>query len=465
MAKDNKKEDLMEKVVSLCKRRGFVYPGSEIYGGMAGMYDFGPYGVELLNNIKSAWWKEHIRNRENYFGLDSAMFKDPRVWEASGHTSGFSDPLSECKKCNTRIRVDKELEKIGVRANEKMSEAELNTLFSENKINIKCPKCGAGDFTPVRAFNLLVKTNMGDFTGKGESPVYLPGEACQGIYLNFKNVIDTTRAKIPFGIAQIGKAFRNEISPRNFLFRTREMEQADTQYFVRPHENKEAYEKIKQDRLDWYIKMGIKPENLRFKQHENLVFYASDAWDIEYNFPSYGFDELEGIHDRTDYDLTQHMKYSGTDLNYTDPQTGEKYIPWILETSVGLGRMFLAFISEAYTEEKLDDETRIVLKFSRELAPIKIAVFPLLKNKPELVEKAREVYKMLKEEFRTEWDDNGNIGKRYRRQDEIGTPYCITFDFDSLEDKAVTVRERDSMAQERVKIDSLRDFFKNKFNT
>lgn len=419
------------------------------------MYDFGPYGVELLNNIKRAWWKEHIQKRDNYVGLDSAIFKDPRVWEASGHTSGFSDPLSECKKCNTRIRVDKELDKVGVVADEKMSEEQLNALFDEHKAKIKCPKCGSHEFSPVRAFNLLVKTNMGDFTGKNETPVYLPGEACQGIYLNFKNVVDTTRMKIPFGIAQIGKAFRNEISPRNFLFRTREMEQADTQFFVRPNENKDVYEQIKNDRWSWYVAMGIKETNLKWKQHENLVFYASDAWDIEYNFPSYGFDELEGIHDRTDYDLTQHMKHSGTDLNYTDPQTGEKYIPWILETSVGLGRMFLAFLSDAYTEEGEGDDARTVLKLSRDLAPIKAAVFPLLKNKPELVGKAREVFDMLKITMMTEFDDNGNIGKRYRRQDEIGTPWCVTVDFQTLEDDTVTVRDRDTMEQTRVPIAEL----------
>ena len=451
----NNKNEKMETIVSLAKRRGFIYQGSDIYGGMAGMYDFGPYGVELLNNIKAEWWKEHVQMRENYFGLDSAMFKDPRVWEASGHTSGFSDPMSECKVCNTRIRVDKELEKIGVKADEKMSEEDLNNLFNDNKNNIKCPKCGSTDFTPVRLFNLLVKTNMGDFTGKNEQPVYLPGEACQGIYLNFKNVVDTTRAKIPFGIAQIGKAFRNEISPRNFLFRCREFEQADTQYFIRPNENKADYERIKQERFDWYVKLGIKPENLRFKQHENLVFYAKDAWDIEYNFPSYGFDELEGIHDRTDYDLTQHSKFSGVDLSYRDPSTGEKYIPWVLETSAGLGRMLLAFMSDAYTEEQIGDDVRTVLKLSYELAPIKYAVFPLLKNKPELVAKAREVYKKLKEKFRCEWDDNGNIGKRYRRQDEIGTPYCIVIDFDTLENDTVTIRDRDTTEQKRVAISEL----------
>jgi len=451
---DNKtKNEKMEAIVSLCKRRGFIYQGSEIYGGMAGMYDFGPYGVELLNNIKAAWWKEHVQSRENYFGLDTAIFKDPRVWDASGHTTGFSDPLSECKKCNTRIRVDKELEKVGVTADEKMTEQELNTLFDQNKDKIKCAKCGLNDFTPVRKFNLLVKTNMGDFTDQNENPVYLPGEACQGIYLNFKNVVDTTRAKIPFGIAQIGKAFRNEISPRNFLFRCREFEQADTQYFVRPHENKEAYDNIKQQRWDWYVKMGIKPENLRWKQHEHMVFYASDAWDIEYNYPSYGFDELEGIHDRTDYDLTQHSKFSGVDLSYNDPQNGKKYIPWILETSVGLGRMFLAFLSDAYNEQDLDSgEKRIFLKLSYDLAPVKYAVFPLLRNKPELISKAREVYDILKKKYICEWDDNGNIGKRYRRQDEIGTPYCVVIDFDTLQDDTVTIRDRDTTKQKRIAI-------------
>ena len=445
----------MEEIVSLCKRRGFIYQGSEIYGGMSGMYDFGPYGVELLNNIKAAWWKEHVQKRDNYFGLDCAMFKEPRVWEASGHTTGFSDPLSECKKCNTRIRVDKELEKIGVTADEKMSESQLNELFEANKSKIKCPKCGSSDFTPVRLFNLLVKTNMGDFTGDNAQPVYLPGEACQGIYLNFKNVVDTTRAKVPFGIAQIGKAFRNEISPRNFLFRTREFEQADTQYFVRPNENKEAYDRIKQERWDWYVRLGIKPENLRWKQHENLVFYASDAWDIEYNYPSYGFDEMEGIHDRTDYDLTQHSKFSGVDLSYVDPHTGEKYIPWILETSAGLGRMLLAFMCDAYTQDVVGEDKRTVLKLSYDLAPIKVAVFPLLKNKPELVAKAREVYDKLKNNVRCEWDDNGNIGKRYRRQDEIGTPYCVVIDFDTLNDDTVTVRDRDTTEQKLVAIADL----------
>lgn len=455
------KEVSMDDIIALSKRRGFVYPGSEIYGGEAGLYDFGPYGVELLNNIKKSWWRTNVHLKENYVGLDSAMFKNPKVWEASGHVGGFSDPLAECKKCNTRIRVDKELDKIGIKADEKMSEEELNKLFDENRDKITCPKCGSKEFSEVRAFNLLVKSNLGDFTDEGDRPVYLPGEACQGIYLNFKNIVDTTRMKVPFGVAQIGKAFRNEISPRNFLFRTREFEQADTQYFIKPNENKEAYEKIKQDRWDWYVNdLGINEKNLRWKQHDNLVFYAKDAWDIEYDFPSYGFDEVEGIHDRTDYDLSQHMKFSGTDLNYNDPIAGEKYIPWILETSMGMGRVFLAVLSDAYTVEEINGEERTVLKLAPELAPVKVAVFPLLKNKPELVEKAREVYKALAGEVPTEWDDNGNVGKRYRRQDEIGTPYCVTIDFDTLEDDTVTIRDRDTTRQERVKISDLLDGIK-----
>ncbi|MFA7193572.1 MAG: glycine--tRNA ligase [Candidatus Paceibacterota bacterium] len=458
--------DKMEKIVSLAKRRGFVFQGSEIYGGLAGVYDFGPRGVELLNNIKQAWWKANVYDKENYFGIDSGMFKHPRVWEASGHTQGFSDPLAECRDCNTRIRVDKELAKIDVVADEKMSEEQINKLFDENREKISCPKCGKKNFTPAKAFNLLVKSNLGDFTSEGNEPVYLPGEACQGIYLNFKNVVDTLQPKVPFGMSQIGKAFRNEISPRNFLFRTRELEQADTQYFVRPNENKEAYEKIKQDRWDWYKSIGIKEENLRWKQHDNLVFYAKDAWDIEYNFPSLGFDELEGVHDRTDYDLTQHMKFSGEDLNYFDQERGEKYIPWILETSVGLGRLFLAVLSDAYYEDEMDGETRVVLKLAPKLAPVKVAVFPLLKNRPELQDRAREIFQKIKKEIpQTIFDDSGTVGKRYRRQDEIGTPFCITVDFETLEQNTgVTVRDRDSGEQERISEDDLVEYLKSKLN-
>jgi len=460
MAENAKDSEVMEKIVSLSKRRGFIFQGSEIYGGLAGIYDFGPRGVELLNNIKKSWWKANVYDKENYFGLDAGMFKHPKVWEASGHVGGFSDPLAECRNCNARVRVDKELAKIGVVADEKMSEEDINKLFDEHRDKIKCPNCGKKDFTKVRAFNLLVKSNLGDFTSEGNDPVYLPGEACQGIYLDYKNIVDTMQPKIPFGVAQIGKAFRNEISPRNFLFRTREFEQADTQLFIRPNENKDAFEAIKKDRWNWYRSLGIKEEKLRFKQHENLVFYAKDAWDIEYEFPT-GFDEVEGIHDRTDYDLSQHMKFSGTDLRYTDPETAEKYIPWILETSMGMGRVFLAVLCDAYHEDEMGGETRVVLKLAPHLAPVKAAVFPLLKNKPELVAKAREVYAMLKKEIpQVMFDDNGNVGKRYRRQDEIGTPWTITIDFDTLGENpdllnTVTLRDRDSGEQKRVAISEL----------
>ncbi len=441
----------MEEIVSLCKRRGFIFPGSDIYGGVAGLYDFGPYGVELLNNLKQNWWKHNIQVRPDYVGLDSAMFKNPEVWKASGHVDSFSDPMAECKECHTRIRVDKELEKLGVFADEKMTEEEISKLFDEHKDKIKCPNCKKQDWTAPKKFNLLVKSNLGDFTEQNTEPTYLPGEACQGIYLNFKNVVDTCRVKIPFGIGQIGKAFRNEISPRNFLFRTREFEQADTQYFVRPHENKEPYERIKQEQWDWLLSLGIKEKNLQWHQHENLVFYAKDAWDIEYNYPGNGFDELMGIHDRSDYDLSQHMKFSDTDLEYRDPVTGEKYIPWILETSMGMGRLFLAVLCDAYEQ----NEERTVLHLHPELAPVKYAIFPLLKNKPELVAKAKEVFNNLSQRCNCEFDDNGNIGKRYRRQDEIGTPKCITIDFDTLEDGTVTVRDRDTTEQTRVKIEEL----------
>lgn len=451
----------MDKITALCKRRGFVFPGSEIYGGLSGVYDFGPNGVELLNNIKKAWWKSYVHDKENYFGLDTGIFKHPRVWDASGHTSGFSDPIVVCRDTQTRLRVDKELEAIGVTADEKMSVETLQALFDQHKDEIAKRNKLSGNFTPVRAFNLLVKSNLGDFTSEGNEPVYLPGEACQGIYLNYKNVMDSMSPKLPFGLVQIGKAFRNEISPRNFLFRTREMEQADTQLFIKPHQNKEAFEALKKDRFNWYLSLGIKAENLRWKQHANLVFYASDAWDIEYNFPSLGFDELEGIHDRTDYDLKQHMEFSGVDLTYLDPETNERYVPWILETSVGLGRMFLAVISDAYHEEEMGDGIRTVLKLRPDLAPYRVCVSPLLKNKPELVDKARGVFQLLKKEFgNVAWDDNGNVGKRYRRQDEIGTPYCIVIDFDTLGENpdlldTVTIRHRDSGEQERVAIADL----------
>lgn len=458
------KNDLLEKIVSLCKRRGFVFPSSEIYGGFAAVYDFGPYGVELAKNIREAWWTAMVRHHENIVGLDSAIFMHPKVWEASGHVSGFSDPLAECRNCHTRVRVDHLLEEVGVFADEKMTELEINVLFSENKGKVVCPKCSKKDFTEAKGFNLLVESNLGNFTGDwAKEPTYLRGETCQGIYVNFKNVLDSSRVKVPFGIAQIGKAFRNEITARQFIFRKREFEQMEMQYFVHPNQATEAYEEWRAKRFQYYIDLGLKKENLRWHQHENLVFYAKAAWDIEYNFP-FGFKELEGVHNRSDYDLTQHSKFSGVDLSYRDPVTNEKYTPWIVETSVGLDRTFLAVMTEAYAEEKLSEtDTRIVLKFPKKLAPVQVAVFPLMKNKPELVAKAREIFAELKKDFRVEFDDNGNVGKRYRRQDEIGTPYCVTVDFDSLEDGTVTVRDRDTMKQMRVRTEELKKYFENNF--
>lgn len=457
------KNDLMEKIVSLCKRRGFVFPSSEIYGGFAAVYDFGPYGVELAKNIREAWWKAMVYDHENIVGLDSAIFMHPKVWEASGHVGGFSDPLAECRECHSRVRVDHLLEEAGVFADEKMSEAEINALFSDNKGKVKCPKCGKSNFSEAKNFNLLVQSNLGNFTGDWtKEPTYLRGETCQGIYVNFKNVLDSSRVKVPFGIAQIGKAFRNEITARQFIFRKREFEQMEMQYFVQPEDAAAVYEEWRAKRFQYYIDLGIKSENLRWHEHENLVFYAKAAWDIEYNFP-FGFKELEGIHNRSDYDLTQHSKFSGEDLSYRDPQTNEKYTPWIVETSVGVDRTFLAVMTDAYTEETVGEgDTRVVLKFPKKLAPVQVAVFPLMKNKPELVAKAREVFDMLRPHLRCEFDDNGNVGKRYRRQDEIGTPYCVTIDFDSLEDGAVTVRDRDTMQQERVKIEALKQYVTEK---
>ncbi len=454
----NNNQDKMDKIVSFSKRRGFVFPSSEIYGGFAAVYDFGPYGVELANNIKSIWWKTMTQYRDDIIGLDSAIFMNPKVWEASGHLSGFSDPLTECQKCHRRSRLDTLLEEEGIEADEKMSEEEINNIFSENKDKIKCPYCGAKDFSPAKNFNLLVKSNLGNFTGDLErEPSYLRGETCQGIYLNYKNVLDSSRVKIPFGIAQIGKAFRNEITARQFIFRTREFEQMEMQYFIKPEDRDKYYQEWKDLRFQFYLDLGISPNNLRWKKHDNLVFYAKEAYDIEYNFP-FGFKELEGLHARGDYDLSQHSKHSGQDLSYLDPISGERYIPEVIESSAGLGRIFLALLSEAYHEE----EERVVLKLKPELAPIKIAVFPLLKNRVELVEKAREVFDVLKKYWRCEFDDNGNIGKRYRRQDEIGTPYCLTFDFDSLDNNDITLRHRDSMEQERISIDKLINYFKDK---
>lgn len=456
------KEITMNDIISFAKEKGFVFQSSEIYGGLSGAYDFGPNGVELMNNIKDFWWKENVQKKTNYYGLDSAMFKHPKVWEASGHIGGFSDPIVECRDTQTRLRVDKELEKLGVKADEKMPLTEIQALFDENKEAIAKAHNLSGNFTPVRAFNLLVKSNLGDFTGTGSDPVYLPGEACQGIYLNYKNVVDSMHPKIPFGIGQINKAFRNEISPRNFLFRTREFEQADTQFFVEPGKNKEAFEEIKSARWQWYLDLGINPENLKWSQHDNLVFYAADAWDIEYNFPTYGFDEIEGVHDRTDYDLTQHSKHSGAKLEFND--NGKKFIPYIIETSMGLGRVFLAVLAEAYQKEQVgEDDVRTILRLEPKLAPTKVAIFPLTK-KDGLPDIAQTIYETLSESYNVSYAVAGSIGKRYRKADEIGTPFCVTVDYDTKDHNTVTIRHRDSMEQKTVAIDKLEEYFRSKLS-
>lgn len=451
----------MEKIVSLCKRRGFVFPGSEIYGGFVGSYDYGPYGVELAKNLKEAWWQTMVNQEANIVGLDSAIVTHPAVWEASGHVGGFSDPLVECKECNTRSRADHLLEDIEVFADEKMSVEEINAVFDEHREKLVCPKCGQKKFGEISQFNLLAQTNLGNFSEDWtKDPAYLRGETCQGIYINYKNVLDTARVKVPFGIAQIGKAFRNEIAPRQYIFRKREFEQMEMQMFVAPDDEMTKYNEWKEKRMQYYVDLGFNPENLRWHEHENLVFYAKAAFDIEYKFP-FGFKELEGVHARGDYDLTQHQEASGKNMEYLDQANNEKYIPHVVETSVGLDRTFLAVMTEFYDEDELGGDKRVVMRFPKKIAPIKVAVFPLLKNKPLLVEKAKEVFALVSKEMRAEFDDNGNVGKRYRRQDEIGTPACVTIDFETLgeEDESlkdtVTVRNRDTGEQERIAISEL----------
>jgi glycyl-tRNA synthetase len=460
-------QTMMEKIVSLCKRRGFVFPSSEIYGGFAAIYDYGHYGTLLKNNIRDAWWKHMVQLRDDVVGLDSAIFMHPTTWKASGHVDGFEDPQVDCRKCKARMRADHILEVAGVSADKQTLEfinIELDKLREAGKL--KCQSCGSTDVTEAKQFSLMVKSNLGSPTDalSEENVVYLRPETCGGIYLEYKNIVDSTRVKLPFGIAQVGKAFRNEIVARQFIFRTREFEQMEMQYFLHHEMMNDKYATWKETRWQWYLEYGIAPEDIRWYEHEKLVFYASAAYDIEYNFKMLGgFKEVEGIHARGNYDLTQHSKFSGVDLSYFDDTTKEKFIPHIMETSVGLNRLFLMFLDKAYTEEEIKEgEMRTVLKFDKRLAPIKVAVFPLMKNKPELVGKAREIYDRLKLKFMCEFDDNGNVGKRYRRQDEIGTPYCVTVDFDTLEDNAVTVRDRDTMMQERVKVEKLENFFNEK---
>jgi glycyl-tRNA synthetase len=460
-----KKELTMEKIVSLCKRRGFVYPSSEIYGGLAAIYDYGHYGILLKNNIQNAWWKHMVQFRDDVVGLDSAIFMHPTTWVASGHVGGFNDPQVDCRKCKNRFRADHILEEFGISADKATLEFlndQLDKLRKEKKL--KCPSCGSTDLTEAKTFSLMVKSNIGSPTDelKEENVVYLRPETCGGIYLEYKNTLDSLHIKLPFGIAQAGKAFRNEIVARQFILRTREFEQMEMQYFLHPSMMKEKYDEWKETRWKWYLEYGIGKDELRWYKHEKLAHYASEAYDIEFDFSSLGgFKEVEGIHARGDWDLSQHSKFSGVDLSYFDEKTKEKFIPHIMETSVGLNRLLYMFIDHAYTEEDVNGEIRVVLKFDKRLAPIKVAVLPLSK-KEELQKVAKDIWNKLKINFMTEYDETQSIGKRYRRQDEIGTPYCVTVDFDTLTDDAVTVRDRDTMKQERVKIDELASYLDKK---
>ncbi len=463
----NKKSKL-ENIVSFCKRRGFVFPSSEIYGGMAAIYDYGHYGTLLKNNIRDAWWKDMVQLRDDIYGLDSAIFMHPTTWVASGHVEGFDDPQIDCKECKQRMRADHVLEEFEIEADKAPIDfinKELDKLKKEEKL--KCANCGSKNLTEAKQFSLMIKSNLGSPTDKlsEENVVYLRPETCGGIYLEYKNMMDSVHPKLPFGIAQIGKAFRNEIIARQFVFRTREFEQMEMQYFLHPDEMEEKYDMWREIRLNWYLEYGIPKDKIRWHEHEVLSHYASQAYDIEFDFKCLdGYKEVEGIHARGNWDLSQHSKHSGVDLTYTDDKTNEKFTPHIMETSTGLNRIFLMFIDNAYTEEEVEGETRTVLKLDKRLSPIKIAIFPLLKNKSELVGKAKEVLEMLRKKWMCEFDLSGSIGKRYRRQDEIGTPYCVTVDFDSLEDDSVTVRERDTMNQERVKIEDLQKYFQENLN-
>ncbi len=432
---NKKNQDLMDKLVSLCKRRGFIFQSSEIYGGINSCWDYGPLGVELKNNIKQFWWKSMIQFRDDIEGLDASILMHPQVWITSGHVASFADPMVDCKNCKMRFRA-------------------------EEVQGTKCPNCG-GELTEARQFNLMFKTHMGPVEDDA-SVVYLRPETAQGIYVNFLNVLAPSRQKPPFGIAQIGKAFRNEISPGNFIFRSREFEQMEMQYFIHPKEDDKWIEYWKEERLKWYHSLGIKKENLRFHQHDKkeLAFYAKVAFDIEYNFP-FGWKEIEGIHNRTDYDLSRHTQASGKDLSYYNDQTKERYIPYIIETSAGVDRSLLVCLLDAYHEEVVKDEERTVLRFDPKIAPIKAGVYPLVKrdNMPEI---AKKIEDLLRPHFKVFYDEGGAIGRRYRRQDEVGTPFGITVDSQTLQDQTVTLRERDSMEQVRVKIDELVGILKKK---
>ncbi|MDA0182728.1 glycine--tRNA ligase [Solirubrobacter phytolaccae] len=439
----------MDEVVALCKRRGLIFPASEIYGGIANTYDYGHYGVLLKRNVSDAWWKAMIQERDDIVALDSAIIQHPKTWEASGHLSGFSDPLVQCLgKCKKRWRLDH------------LQEAAVEN--GEDPAAVKCPQCG-GDLTEPRAFNLMFETNIGPVQDES-STVYLRPETAQGIFLDFKQTLSYARKKPPFGIAQIGKSFRNEITPGNFIFRTLEFEQMEMEFFVPPEEAEQWYEYWCQERLNWYVKLGINPERLRLRPHEadELSFYSSGTSDVEYLYPI-GWSELEGVANRGNYDLTQHAEHSRQKLEWKDPQTGKGYLPHVIEPAAGLGRTMLALLCEAYDEDEIGGEKRTVLRLHPSMAPIKVAVLPLLR-KDGHPEKAREIYEALRKRMSTEYDDGGNIGKRYRRQDEIGTPYGITVDHQTFEDDTVTLRDRDSLSQERVPVAGLADLLEAKIN-
>lgn len=454
-------EKTMDKIVALCKGRGFVYPGSEIYGGLANTWDYGPLGVELKNNIKRAWQKKFVQECPYNVGLDSAILMNPQTWVASGHIDGFSDPLMDCKECKTRHRADKLIEDFdGTNVAGWTNQQMLDYI---NEHDIKCPQCGKKNFTDIRQFNLMFKTFQG-VTEDSKSELYLRPETAQGIFVNFNNIQRTTRKKVPFGVGQVGKSFRNEITPGNFIFRVREFEQMELEFFCKPGTDLEWFQYWRSYCRDFLLGLGVNEEHLRLRDHspEELCFYSKATTDFEYLFP-FGWGELWGIADRTDYDLTQHMKTSGKSMEYFDPETNEKYIPYVIEPSLGVERLFLAIVCEAYDEEEIGDgeksDVRTVMHLHPSLAPVKAAILPLTKK---LKEPATDLYMKLAKKFNVEYDEAGQIGKRYRRQDEIGTPFCITFDFDSLEDNCVTVRDRDTMAQERVNMDELVAYLEKK---
>jgi glycyl-tRNA synthetase len=449
----------MDKIVAFCKRRGFVYQSSEIYGGIRSSYDYGPLGVEMKRNIKEEWWRRMVHMREDMVGLDSAIIMHPRVWEASGHTLTFNDMLVESRTSKRRYRADHLIEDAtGIDA-EGLSPEQLSKIIQEDD-RVKDPVDGGRDFAPVRPFNLMFETYMGPVKTP-ENLAYLRPETAQGIFVNFKNVLQTSRVKVPFGIAQIGKSFRNEITPGNFIFRTREFEQMEMEFFVEPGTDEAWHEYWIEERWNWYTDLGLKEENLRRYEHpkEKLSHYSKRTVDLEYNYASVGWSELEGIANRTDFDLKQHAAYSGENLEYFDQATGERYVPYVIEPAVGPDRIMLAFLIDAYTEEEVRGEERTVLKLHPRIAPTKAAVFPLSKKEP-VSTIARELYDDLKGDYRLFYDDSGSIGRRYRRQDEAGTPFCVTVDFDTIEDKQVTIRDRDTLEQERVPMASVRDRLK-----